>query len=269
MVYRFMIWDDFKTVYDLLDDDLSKKIYEARVRWYFLGGEDPVQKILYDYYKQSEIVGLKSYSKETGYAICGAGHFGRLSLLALRHAGYRVCAFIDNDTTKQGTLIDGIKVYSFEDFVCDYYDSDVIVIIDNIKFADAFFCELSDLGWDQRKIFRTHWDIVRTCFGDIYFDPEIITHTPDEIFVDAGCFDGESTREFIKWCNGDYKKIYAIEPMTETFELSRRKLADVKKVIFKKAALGETKGEECFAVSYYGLMGGERASMGTVLKWWI
>ena len=33
-----------------------------------------------------------------------------------------------------------------------------------------------------------------------------------EVFVDGGCFNCSTDREFIRWCSGDYKKIYAYEP---------------------------------------------------------
>lgn len=87
-----MIWDDFTNVYNLFEDEISKKIYEAKVNWYFKGGIDETNNILYEYYNDSRIVGLENYNCKN-VAICGAGNYGLQSYKALVHAGYKVCAF--------------------------------------------------------------------------------------------------------------------------------------------------------------------------------
>ena len=45
----------------------------------------------------------------------------------------------------------------------------------------------------------------------MYFDPEIVYHRNNEVFIDAGAYDMRNTQEFIRWCDGDYDKIYAFE----------------------------------------------------------
>ncbi|MGM9581943.1 MAG: FkbM family methyltransferase [Anaerovibrio sp.] len=40
-------------------------------------------------------------------------------------------------------------------------------------------------------------------------------HDEDEVFVDIGAYDGLSTKQFIKWCDGCYKQIYMLEPSKE------------------------------------------------------
>ena len=79
-----------------------------------------------------------------------------------------------------------------------------------------------ELGFDQRKVFRTRDNIVRNIFGNIYFDLNELKHVENEIFIDAGSFNGDTTRDFLRWCGGKYKRIYAFEPMKEGYELTKK-----------------------------------------------
>jgi FkbM family methyltransferase len=56
----------------------------------------------------------------------------------------------------------------------------------------------------------------------MYFEPEIISLTDDEIFVDTGAFIGDTIQQFITFQseqtkNTRYKKIIALEPDSENF----------------------------------------------------
>ncbi|GIP35608.1 FkbM family methyltransferase [Paenibacillus sp. J2TS4] len=45
-----------------------------------------------------------------------------------------------------------------------------------------------------------------------YFDPEILTLTENEIFIDGGAYTGDTVIEFLKVTNGNFAKIYSFEP---------------------------------------------------------
>lgn len=57
-----------------------------------------------------------------------------------------------------------------------------------------------------------------------YFD----TFSPqkDEVFVNAGAFQGETDLDFVRWVNGSYKKIFAFEPMESNVEICRKCYAE-------------------------------------------
>jgi FkbM family methyltransferase len=261
-----MIWDDFKQVYELLEDELSKKIYEEKVNWLFHSGEDCTKDLLYSVYTTSSVVGLDRYKKGTSFAICGAGKYGKQTLRALEHAGYKVVAFLDNDVIKQGKKESGVKIYSVSKFVRDFYEKNVVVILDNQRIANIFFSELYELGWDQKKIFRTKDDIVRSEFGNIYFDLPELNIGNNEIFLDAGSFDGATSKTFIKECGGSYKKIYALEPMKDAFELVKINLKDEHDVVCIKAALGDKVTKTGFSQSFTGLMGSRIGEHGDYVE---
>ena len=45
--------------YNLLEDELSKTIYEYKLKWYLEGGEDATNEFLYQYYDKSRILALE------------------------------------------------------------------------------------------------------------------------------------------------------------------------------------------------------------------
>ena len=50
------------------------------------------------------------------------------------------------------------------------------------------------------------------CYGNQYFDVEEIALGNNEVFVDAGCFDCATVKEFLKQTCGKYQHIYSFEP---------------------------------------------------------
>lgn len=247
-------WKNIKSVYELLEDELSKEIFECKIEYMLLGGEDKTIDLMYKKYENSHVTLLeKNFGKTVKCAVAGAGNFGEKTYRALTHAGYEVVCFLDNDVCKQGTYKLGKPVLSFVDFCIKY--NDVVVILDNLKFAKTFYHELTSLGYPQNKVFLNVDDIVRTAFGNIYFDLLQLSHDENEVFVDAGCFDGETSLRFMEWCNGNYEKIYAFEPLDEGMKISKRKLDGYNNIELIKCALADTDGVTEFTYSFDGLMG--------------
>lgn len=51
--------------------------------------------------------------------------------------------------------------------------------------------------------------LLNAIYGNQYFD--VFTPKPNEVIIDCGAFDGTTELDFIKWGNGNVKKIYAFE----------------------------------------------------------
>jgi FkbM family methyltransferase len=58
-----------------------------------------------------------------------------------------------------------------------------------------------------------------------YFEPEICPLGEAEIFVDAGCFIGDTAEEFIRRSAGAYRHIYGFEPDADNLKKARANLA--------------------------------------------
>lgn len=224
-----------------------------KAKWYFQGREDETNDYLYKIYSKSHIFDLEKYAKEYRYAICGAGNLGKKTLKALQHAGYEVVCFLDNDKHKKGTVVGDVKICSFTEFVCDKTLSEnTVVIIDNVRLSDIFFAELFELGFPQERIYKTKDDIVRTAFGNIYFDLDELKLSDDEVFVDAGSFNGESSIAFINTIGGKYEKNYACEPMSDGYEMCVDSLSKFNNIELHKVALSNKIGEANFAQTFGG-----------------
>jgi FkbM family methyltransferase len=66
-----------------------------------------------------------------------------------------------------------------------------------------------------------------------------------EVFVDAGGFDGETSRLFIERCP-NYKNIYFYEPSQENLKLARFKLSDKSNINYRALALSDSNGKLTF-----------------------
>lgn len=62
-----------------------------------------------------------------------------------------------------------------------------------------------------------------------YFE-NFIPSANNEIFVDVGGYDGLSSLNFLKWCNGKYEKILFFEPDMENFKKSQENLLGIERV---------------------------------------
>lgn len=91
---------------------------------------------------------------------------------------------------------------------------------------------LSSLLYDERsrEVLRSvvekrnenAWDY-RGCYeGGQYFTKDIMHPDRDEVFIDAGAYDGDTIKGFLGWSGGHFRSIYAYEPDRENF----RKLHD-------------------------------------------
>lgn len=240
------LWEQMEKVNELLADDLSRQIFDYKIEWLFNGKRDITLDLIYDMYDTSRIFTLENFLKDDlkEFAIIGCGEGGKRTLKALLHAGYTVKYFVDNDMYKQGSCIENIPVISFSDFVL--LNEDVIAVIDNKRYEMVFYNQLIELGYDYRKIYLDGNDGIRSYFGNIYFDLPELTHDKKEVFIDAGCFSGETVLDFIKWSEGEYERIYAFEPLGDCLKLCKKNLSGLKNVELIESALGEKDSVENF-----------------------
>ena len=71
-----------------------------------------------------------------------------------------------------------------------------------------------------------------------YFDKRIITPNSDEVFVDCGGYNGDTTESYISNM-GSYKRIYVYEPETDNYNECLQNLSKYPNVIIRNAGVGE------------------------------
>lgn len=77
-----------------------------------------------------------------------------------------------------------------------------------------------------------------------YYDKTIIQCNENEVFVDCGAYNGDSTEKFIK-CYGAYKHIYAYEPSAENIQACRSNLKKYRDVTVRQCGVGEKSAVLC------------------------
>ena len=82
-----------------------------------------------------------------------------------------------------------------------------------------------------------------------YFDAELIKFSGDDVFVDLGGYDGDTTEKFIQYCGGVYRKIYLFEPDNNLLQAAVKRLKDNKQIEYIQAGAYSKDGELRFAAS--------------------
>ena len=97
---------------------------------------------------------------------------------------------------------------------------DALVIIASEIFGTDMYLQLARSGFPQYNIFFPPYRRLTGGKGHQYFD--VFEPKEHEVFVDAGCYDGITSVDFVKWCGGKYDKIYAFEPCKDMMEKCKK-----------------------------------------------
>lgn len=83
----------------------------------------------------------------------------------------------------------------------------------------------------------------RECLFEHYFDLDVIKCDRNEVFVDCGCFDGETVKSFIRSYGGQYKNIYSYELTPSTYEVAKANLKGIPRVYLRNAGVSDKNGQ--------------------------
>ena len=246
-----------RNVYAHLNDEISKKIFEARLMYastgdvgYITGLESKYRNLNSD--MQVYVEKLQKGSHCLIYGTGAAAHYlaGRF-----KRFGVKVDAFVDQDESKcpvdEAT---GIKVVS-EKELCEnkvlYGDKTFIISYSVKPVADEVKKRLiEDAGISEKNIRSGIFDW-RNNQGQ-YFD--FFEAKENEVFVDCGCYDGATCFNFAGWCGAKgFDHIYSFEADPKNYEKSKAALeplgkcdlypygtADVNKKVYFAADAFET-----------------------------
>ena len=193
----------YKTIYNKLGDELSKKIYGYRML--YTETED-----VYWIWKLLEIIPegkqfIEDISKnDSEKIIFGAGAWGR-EIADFFPIGWD--AFLDNYENKKEYK--GIPIIKFDEYIKNHKDA-YIVLTARLHYQ-SMLDQLMNAGINEERILN-----IGKTIDDMskkqYFDLEFLPHDKDEVFVDCGCLDGMTSKSFINWSREEYEQIYAFEP---------------------------------------------------------
>lgn len=220
-------------VYAHLEDEISKKIFEARRLYastgdlgYITGLESKYRNLNSDMQ-----VYVEKLQKGSHCLIYGAGVAGHYLAGRFKQFGVNIDCFIDQDESKGPVDKDtGIKVITERELLENkalYGDKTVVVSYPVKPVAYEVRKRLiEDIGIDENNIRMGIFDW-RNNQGQ-YFD--YFAAEDNEVFVDCGCFDGATCFNFAGWCgHKGFDHIYAFEADKKNYEKCRETLAPLGK----------------------------------------
>lgn len=214
------MYSEIKKTYDALANDESKFVFRQKMLLSLTNDWRYMRELIL-YYRRNNVKektafdiiadppklkGKRLIMFGTG-GLCGSMHelFSRL--------GIEADFYCDNNPAKIGTEIFGRKIISADELAKKHRDAFVLITTNN--YENEILAQLKDLDFPEENI-------IRMTYADgpkLYFDDDFITppENGEGIFIDGGCFDGATSAEFLAWCGGKAKKIYAFEPDATNF----------------------------------------------------
>ena len=200
--------NNIKEIYSLLKDDLSKEIFGYRLLYNLTDDEKYMQKVE----RTTSVCQnfLNQIEPNKKLILFGCGRFGKNLLGVFDDIKFE--CFVDNNHVGETCM--GLPVIDFENLKQKYKND--IVIISSYFFHTEIFEQLLEGGFKKENIIdfgKEYENLLSLQYFDL---PELKSNIRDkEIFIDGGCFNGENSCEFKKWCDNSGVKetfVYAMEP---------------------------------------------------------
>lgn len=220
-------------VYAHLTDEISKKVFEARLKYATTGDLGYITGLESKYRNLNSDMQVFAGKIQQGahVLIYGAGVAGHYLAGRFKHFGVLIDCFIDPDESK-GPVDEqtGIKVITEKELSENkalYGDKTLIISYPVKPVADGVKKRLvNDIGIDGKNILMAIFDL-RNNQGQ-YFD--YFEAGENEVFVDCGCFDGATCYNFAGWCgHKGFEHIYSFEADPKNYEKSKEILAPLGK----------------------------------------
>lgn len=228
--YLEALYLKYLKIKDRLQDEESKEIFDVRVEYLI---ERDVEKVLrffenrYSEWSCPEVeLFQKKFPGKRKFILFGAGNVGKKTKKYLEMCGYHPIAFCDNDSDAIGKQVEGIPVISVEEAV--NYSGNAVIVICSILYRQEMYSQLLESGYDSDKILVPGGGMLEIVTGRQYFD--VFLPGEKEIFIDAGSYNGNTTKEFFEWADSA-EKSYILEPHPVLFDQIKRDFAQDTRVI--------------------------------------
>lgn len=212
--------EEYKKVYQMLEDEESRDIYLNRLNYLISGDYKYIQNIVTAYLPYFSPLNGKNLNdlwklvpKGRKVVLYGAGVVGR-ELLNTWEKDERFIGFCCKTEEKQLNGYLGYPVMSPKELLAR---QDLSVIVSTVNARDEIVQILRNGNYPEDQIFVLN-GYYKEFASDPYFSLPFFQYEINEIFVDAGCYDLASSLDFKKNCQL-VKKVYAFEPDPENYQL--------------------------------------------------
>lgn len=207
-----------RQIYGALSDEISRKIFIARLDYSATGDGGFVEDIPWQYRNINADILMfanKLYENQKDYLVVfGAGNNGRGLVQFLKKVKFS--CFVDNNKKKEYLV--GLPVYSLEEYR-EKYDIErtkFVIAVSSKEFIKQITEQLKGIGVSEDCIVTiADWRNNTSQYFDV-FTPHV-----NESFVDCGCYDGSTAFRFAGWCaegGVSYEKIWSFEPDRNSYE---------------------------------------------------
>lgn len=236
-----------------LTDDESRMLFDARIDFMITHNEDDYFDIIESlpYKWRMKCTQLEPYlgDGKTDIIIFGCGHDGKMTNRILKKCGGGLSARYYCDSYRFGQVVDGLEVISVDELLEKHIKNTVVILGTSKKYQNEIFSMLIEKGYPKNRIIvPPEFRILTAEFGQQYFD--FFSPEQDEIFVDAGAFNGDTTLEFSSWAGNNYKKAFVLEPQPDMcLEIEEKiRKAGLKNVVIENCAAWDKDEELYFSV---------------------
>ncbi|MCM1038073.1 MAG: FkbM family methyltransferase [Ruminococcus sp.] len=206
-----------------------------------LGTHNFYDEYLYDLINTNNLVSelldrIRNAMRPSAYwLVLGQGdNIGKL--MKEKWGNYPWSCYITAD--KRQDEYNGIPVYSYEEAVDKYEQLDVVIEPEGEN--DIISEKISSFK-AMGECINLH-DITEMLSKNQYFDFFAYSGIR-ETFVDGGVFDLSSTEMFIKWCRGNYEKVFAFEPEKRNYESCKKKIGNRNNISLFSCGLYDKQGK--------------------------
>lgn len=238
-----------RQLFDLLEDDVSRKLFKARMQFDIepsmsnaveilclneVSQKDPALRARRLAWKED----VKKLTSGGGKLIIyGVGLSGPIFADLLRYENIDFYGFCDK---RAEAFPDGIKGKPVlpQSFLFQHPDECYVIMSVGLVNIDSVMRDLQEHNFPMDHI-MSFFD------GEIvdkqYFDfPTLYRH--GTAFVDAGCFDCSTDFAFSDWCGGEYSKIFAFEPDPENYLRCQPKAKQIRDLVLLQAGVADKPG---------------------------
>lgn len=235
-----------REVYERLQDDFSRFLYEKRAMYCLTTDGRYIDDILYSIIDKEKLKNIVNRMNSVSGRLVIRGAGNDYWILKKLYPELKFAFFVDNDVTKQGHTIDEKEVISPVEFYEKF--SDYYVLVNSAAANKEIIDDLKKNGMQDEHILNLA-DCYEAICDKQYFETGIVTNDAEEVFIDGGCYDGRTIKQFIDWCSGDYKKIFAFEPDKISYERIKERLRvkDIQNVKLLNRGLWSSETELSFS----------------------
>ena len=220
--------DNIECISMHIQDDCSKEIFSNRLAYSMTENPIYLEKICSLSHGYEKFISFLRDHKKEKKVLFGTGQWGEWIVDTYTSLSWDFCT--DN---VRNSSFRGIKYLSVTDLVKSYRDICFVITIK--KQYMEIYDQLLNMGVSERDIF---------CFGQlekevekgIYFDLPYLRAGNNEVFVDAGGYDGESSLAFNSWSSGR-GSIYLFEPSELSLNIAKEKLKNLSNVTYIEKGL--------------------------------